>query len=566
MITSNKTAVQHFVAICIAQGLKNVVISPGSRNAPLIIAFEENPEITCTVIHDERSAGFYALGMAQQLNAPVAVVCTSGSAVLNYYPAVAEAYYQCVPLVVISADRPSAWIDQGDGQTIVQNQVFTNHIRFQTTLSDQTIDSTGLWAIERNVNQGFLLGNGNWKGPIHFNFGFTEPLYGVSEQNVTLPVKQIKQFVSEPSLDASSEAEIKNIWESSKKKLILCGQMPVDKGLLTQLIELGSDPSVAILVENNSNLVHANFIHCIDRTLALLPEENLDEYTPDLLITIGGAVVSKKIKDFIRNHKPRYHFRVGHEFPFMDTYQSLTHTFEFQASYFIKRLHQIIPERNVNDFGSKWKQLDYLAQNKLVEFYSNLPFCDLKVFETVLDYIPELSSLHMANSSVVRYCQLFDPVPSISYWSNRGTSGIDGSSSTACGAASVKPQDWNTLITGDLSFFYDSNALWNSKLTANLRIVLINNQGGGIFKIIPGPDSTNQLEKSFVAQHQFSAEYICKAYQIKYFKADSVESIENQMEEFYTYEEEGRPMLMEIHTPSDENPKQLKAFFDCLKS
>jgi 2-succinyl-5-enolpyruvyl-6-hydroxy-3-cyclohexene-1-carboxylate synthase len=332
------------------------------------------------------------------------------------------------------------------------------------------------------------------------------------------------------------------------------------------MIELANDPSVAVLVENNSNLVHANFIHCIDRTLALISEGEIEAYAPDLLITLGGAVVSKKIKDFIRKNKPKYHFRVGYEFPFMDTYQSLTHTFELSAFYFIKRLNQIIPERNVNDFGSKWKQLDYLAQNKLTEFYANLPFCDLKVFETVLDYLPELSTLHMANSSVVRYCQLFDPVPSISYWSNRGTSGIDGSTSTACGAASIKPQDWNTLITGDLSFFYDSNALWNSKLSANLRIILINNQGGGIFKIIPGPASTNQLEQSFVAAHAFSAEYICKAFQIKYFKANSIESIESQMEAFYTYEEGGTPVLMEIHTPSDENPIQLKAFFDCLRN
>ena len=170
----------------------------------------------------------------------------------------------------------------------------------------------------------------------------------------------------------------------------------------------------------------------------------------------------------------------------------------------------------------------------------------------------------MANSSVVRYCQLFDPIASINYWSNRGTSGIDGSASTAFGAASIDKSSWNTLITGDISFFYDSNAFWNNHLSSNIRIFMINNGGGGIFKIIPGPSSTNQLNNYFVAEHSFSAEYICKAFAIDYFKANSISEIEGQMESFFQYEEDGRPKLMEIFTPTDINHTILEDFFTSM--
>jgi 2-succinyl-5-enolpyruvyl-6-hydroxy-3-cyclohexene-1-carboxylate synthase len=335
--------------------------------------------------------------------------------------------------------------------------------------------------------------------------------------------------------------------------------------LLKQLKQLSEDTSVAILVENSSNLVDQNFVHCIDRTLNSIKEEELEAFAPDLLITIGGAVVSKRIKAYLRKYKPKHHYKIGFDFPYMDTYQSLTHTYECEPHIFMWTLNQLNNDKNVSMFGSKWKQKDYLVQAKLPEFYSDLVYSDLKVFEIILDYLPEMSHLHMANSSVVRYCQLFDPIPSIRYWTNRGTSGIDGSSSTACGAAYITKDELNVLITGDVSFFYDSNAFWNQHLTSNLRIIMINNSGGGIFKIIPGPASSNQLDHYFVAEHNYSAEYICKAFGIEYMKANSIEDIEEQMEEFYQINEDGRPILMEIFTPSDINHLLLQDYFAELK-
>lgn len=565
ILSSNKKGVQILVAQCVAIGLKHVVVSPGSRNAPLIIAFNQHPEIETVVIPDERSAAFYALGMAQQLKQPVGVLCTSGSAPLNYYPAVAEAYYQQVPLVVLSADRPQAWVNQGDGQTIVQHNVFSGHIRYSVTLPEENTADFD-WVISREISTAFHHAMGNVKGPIHINLPFSEPLYG--QENVDfekLEYKSIRVAEGRVLLNNRQRSEIQQIWEKSPKKLIICGQLQPDDVMLESLKKLANDPSVLILVENTSNLVDTRFVHCIDRLLNSIAENQKSEFAPDLLITIGGAVVSKRIKSFLRQFKPTHHWKIGYDFLFMDTYQALTLSIPMYEADFFNTVAEFSSIEGAN-YWTKWKQLDYLVQDKASHFFeTNQEFGDTVVFQTVLDFIPESSHLHMANSSVIRYCQLFDPIKSINYWCNRGTSGIDGSTSTAAGAARITKDTWHTLITGDMSFFYDSNALWNNVLTPNFRIFLINNGGGGIFKIIPGPKSTAELDDFFVFNNQFNAENLCKTFGLTYFKADSVSAIENQMAEFYTYEENGQPKLMEIFTPGDQNDVQLENFFKAVR-
>ncbi len=538
--------------------MTHVVCSPGSRNASIVIALDEHPSIETIVVHDERSAAFYALGMAMELNKPVGVVCTSGSAMLNYYPAVAEAFYQCVPIVVMTADRPTEWINQGDGQTIVQTGVYENHIRYQSIISpEMTAES-----IESEVEMAFDAGLNTWKGPIHFNLPLEEPLYGT---------RQI-EWSNEPALEHQSERnvftddekqEFVRIWNASPRKMILVGQHDRDLALKNALLELAEDSSVAILVENTSNLVAQRWVHCIDRTLAGISDEEIADFQPDLLITLGGAIVSKRIKQFMRKAPIKHHWKVGFDFPEMDTYRKLTQSIESAPADFIQVLLSLDLSRNESNFGAKWKQRDLLNQQKLPAFFETIPYSDMAVFDTVLDYIPENAFLHMANSSVVRYCQLFDPIPSIRYFANRGTSGIDGSTSTACGVALMNPSVCNVLITGDVSFFYDSNAFWNNQLPSNLRVFLINNGGGGIFRIIPGPRDSQQLERYFEAQHDRKAEFICKAHDVNYISASSILEIENQMSDFFT--ESDRPKLMEIFTPRELNSSVLDSFFEKLK-
>ena len=557
--TSDKEHITTFIHACIRNGMTHVVCSPGSRNASLVIAIDEHPALQTIVVHDERSAAFYALGMSQELKKPVGLVCTSGSAMLNYYPAVSEAYYQYIPIVVMSADRPTEWVNHGDGQTIVQEGVYHNHIRYETRISKEQNDEQ----INEQVNLAFAAALNTWKGPIHFNLPLEEPLYGKREVEWEREAEVDRSVIA---LDLVEEArgQLKKIWDSSPKKMILIGQHDKDLALKVGLLDLCNDSSIAVLVENTSNLTHQRWVHCIDRTLGAISDDELEKYQPDLLITIGGAVISKRIKQFLRNAPIKAHWKAGYEFLDMNTYRKLTHSFETNPAELVQMLLSMNLQRNQSNFGSLWKQLDFLNQEKLSAFFETIPYSDMAVFETVLDYIPENAYLHMANSSVVRYCQLYDPIPSLRYFSNRGTSGIDGSTSTACGVALCSPSTCNVLITGDVSFFYDTNAFWNKQLPSNLRVFLINNGGGGIFRIIPGPRESDQLENYFEAHHDRKAEFICKAHDVQYSSASTLNEIENQMADFF--QEGDRPKLMEIFTPRELNGKVLGEYFEFLRS
>lgn len=564
MQTSSKKNVQLIVSNCVALGLKHVVVSPGSRNAPLIIAFNRHPDIECIVIPDERSAAFFALGMAQQTTALVGLLCTSGSAPLNYYPAVAEAFYQRIPLLVFTADRPQTWVNQGDGQTIVQHDLYKNHINYAITIDDTITHPDYAWYISRELSKAVHHANGVSKGPVHINAAFTEPLYQQTDAEAETKATPIRFEVPKKELTASQLNYVASCWSKYEKKMIVCGQMAPDPAVLNELRLLAKqDSSVAVLVENTSNLVDPSFVHCIDRTLNAIEGE--DQFVPDLLLYIGGAVVSKKIKAFLRKNTAAEHWKIGEDFPDMDTFQQMTHSFELPAAGFIRSLNKLAIGPG-SSFGVKWKQLDYLVQEKAKHFFeASGTFSDLHVFHVLLDSVPENSQLHLANSSVIRYSLLFDPVQSITYWCNRGTSGIDGSTSTAAGHAFLKKDSWNTLITGDMSFFYDSNAFWNHLLTPNLRVFMINNGGGSIFKIIPGPDSTAEQDEFFVYNNSFQAEHLCRNFNVHYCKAHNLEEIEAQMPGFYAFAENGRPKLMEIFTASEENETILKEFFKKIK-
>ena len=564
MKSSAKTQVQFLVQQAVVLGLKYVVCSPGSRNAPLVIAFNQHPEIECIVIPDERSAAFYAIGMAQQTNDLVAVCCTSGSAALNYYPAIAEAYYQQTPLIVFTADRPLAWVDQGDGQTIVQDAVFKNHIRFSTTVPENKWEKEHVWYVKRQISEAFYRAKGILKGPVHINLPFSEPLYQQVEIDNPIETTPILVFESNQEIAINQLTTLQKSWSKFSKKMILCGQMQPNEALENVLKFLAEDSSVLVLVENTSNLIDRNFIHCIDRTLEGIKESELADFAPDLLIVLGGAIVSKKIKSYLRKYVPKEIWKIGADFPFMDTYQNLTFSINVNPTSFLKEFLET-ENNSVSNYRNKWKQVDYINKDKAIDFIQQQEaFSDLLANHIILDYIPENSILHLANSSVVRYAQLFDPVKTITTFCNRGTSGIDGSTSTAAGASFIQKDTCNVLITGDISFFYDSNAFFNRLQLGNLRIFLINNDGGGIFKIIPGPDTTEELNDFFVFNHGYSAEYICKAFEITYYKANSILDLENQMEDFYAFSSNHKPKLIEIFTDSALNDTVLKHYFAAL--
>lgn len=564
--TSAKRGVEQLKQVFLERGVRGIVFSPGSRNAPLVVAFHNDDRFEKLVIPDERSAAFYALGMAEQWGVPVAVMCTSGSALLNYYPAVSEAFYRNIPLLVVSADRPLEWTDQGDGQTIRQTGVFRNHIAAETQLFEHPQHADQEWWNRREANRVIQKAAGRDGGPAHINFPFREPLYETRAEEESFHSAPVARYESPKAvLHNEQQTMIENAWRSHPRKLIICGQLPPNPVLQQKLKQLAKDKSVAIVVENTSNLQDPRFIHCIDRTINSFLDEAPAIFQPDLLITMGGAVISKKIKKYLRSHGPQMHWKIGTEFPMMDTYQHLSHTFPMAPETFVDALLNDSLERDVSRYGEQWKQLDYQVQALHDDYFRDAPYADLSVFELLMDVVPDNSVLHLANSSVVRYAQLFNPVQSIQYYCNRGTSGIDGSLSTAIGGAIAKNDRMHTLIVGDLSFFYDSNALWNNFLPSNVRIFLINNGGGGIFSIIPGPHTTPAKKDYFVTSNNADAESICRAFDVNYYGAKNMEEIENQLQQFYEHQEDDRPAVMEIYTPEEENAEVLKTYFEKTK-
>ncbi len=305
-MSQNKIGVRHLSEICAAKGIENIIISPGSRNAPVILAFNQQKNITCLSITDEKSAGFFALGMAQQSGKPVAIACTSGTAILNYAPAIAEAFYQKIPLLVITADRPVEWIDMADSQTIRQKNIFENYIQKSVELAQNINLEDDLWFTDRLINEAINTCTYPVPGPVHINLPFTEPLYeGFDEE---LPkAKIIDTLIPENSVKEEKIKMLAKQWNSAKRKMILTGMLPKNPELNSVLNKLSEDSRLAILTETTSNLFGKSFLPCIDKVLSSIPEEEAQNFKPDLLITFGNQIISKKIKVFLRNHRPEIH-------------------------------------------------------------------------------------------------------------------------------------------------------------------------------------------------------------------------------------------------------------------
>ena len=549
---SSKLLSQTLVQLCLAKGIKHIVISPGSRNAPLTIGFTALEEFHCYSIVDERCAAFFGIGLAQQLKEPVALVCTSGSALLNYYPAIAEAFYSNLPLMVFSADRPKERIDIGDGQTIRQENIFEKHIRYSANLKEgEEFQNYNEEQINKALDTALLT-----SGPIHINVPFSEPLYELVE---------IPSIYPSPVLVPERQAWNEDItgfiekWNQSKKKIILVGTLDpkcLDEEIVNQL---GSQEDLLVLTETLSNLNHPNFIPAIDQLITSLSDEEFRALQPEVLITIGGMVVSKRVKAFLRKFPPLEHWHIG-SFSANDTFFVLSKHFETSPNEFFTSFLPKI-QLTASSYQSDWLKVKEYRQVRHKEFLADLEYSDFMVYHELFNGIPRDYMVQLANSAAVRYAQLFNSNPAWEVFCNRGTSGIDGSISTAIGAAvgSNKP---TVMVTGDLSFFYDSNALWNNYIPNNFRIILINNSGGGIFRILPKAQEMDQFERYFETRHQLSAQPLCELYGFEYLKAKDEQDLKTALSDFFESSE--MPKLLEIHTPPELNDKVLKAYFNAI--
>ncbi len=548
-----KKIAQLVIAACSQFGIDTVVISPGSRNAPLTVGFYNHPTINTYSVVDERVAAFFALGIAQQKQKPVAVLCTSGSALLNYYPAISEAFYSKIPLVVISADRPKHLIDIGDGQTIRQENVFVNHIGYTANLVDEEAQ---LEANTEKISEALRAAISK-KEPVHINVPFDEPLYETVEVLTSFKFPMVQKPVM--NTHKTKDAVLCSLWNNAEKKLILIGENYPSADLQEVVLELVKDPTVLIMTETTSNIHHPLIINSIDKLITPLSEDEFTALQPDILVTLGGMVVSKRIKQFLRKYTPKQHWHID-ELRSLDTYFCLSEYIKESPSTFFKRFLLQVIKKSQGSYQQKWiavKQERHIQHQK---FFKAIPYSDLQVFGEVLKSIPNRYQLQLSNSSVIRYSQLFDVNSTLRVFCNRGTSGIDGSTSTAIGAALVSNTP-TVLVTGDISFYYDSNALWNHYISNDFRVIIINNSGGGIFKIIPGPSSTNALPY-FETPHALTAVHLAKMHNFEYAAVHNLAELITEVTTFY--EVSDRPRILEVFTPADVNDDILKKYFKSL--
>lgn len=550
---SAKRSIQLLGHILKSYGIFDIVISPGSRNAPLAIHFSELDEFNSYSIVDERSAAFVALGMSKSIKKPVAITCTSGSAAANYYPAICEAFYSNIPLLVLTADRPADYVDIFDGQTIRQKEIYKNHSYGDFQLledSKENSEAENSDLIKKAVELCL-----EKKGPVHINIPLDEPLYNLVSEMPIFP--EVEKTIQNKTFEIPSTLIAE--WNLAKRILILVGTCDYSDELEMQLTQLVKNHSAVVLCEVNSNLKNEKFFSHIDRYIFNFNDEDIRAFTPDLLITIGQNVVSKKVKYFLRKAQPKNHWHVD---PYWqpDTFFSLTEKIETKAvTFFGKLLNKINLEPQ--PYYNLWDNLRDRKDAKHVKFCQKTDFSDFKLFEKLPVAIPENYNIYFSNSSAIRYAQLFH-FAQRNIYCNRGTSGIDGATSTAMGYA-IKSKNPTVLVTGDISFFYDINGLWNQYIPPYSRIILCNNGGGDIFKIIPGPDSTNALDEFILTKHHKNAELLAKHFGFSYFKVEEERTLDRVLENFF--EPDSQPKILEVDTQAIENAQILKNYFSEMK-
>ena len=553
--TTDKLQCQILVETMHFHGVNHAVVSPGSRNAPLIIALSRS-RIKTHIVVDERRAAYVALGMAQQLKAPVALVCTSGTALLNYAPAVAEAYYQKIPLIVVSADRPQEWIDQDDSQTIRQFKALDQFVKRSYDIPARCDDDTAVWYAERIAHDAMMEATSLRRAPVHINVQLAEPLNGLTTEPYKL--RRIHHF---PSYDGICRDDIIKFKEQllHKRVMIIAGFMELNEPLRQALNAIAANDYAVVLTETISNMADDFTINAIDRTLLAI-DENDKRYYPDVVITIGGAIVSRKIKAFLRKVKPD-HWYVGLNDVTVDCFQSLTRRIEANPDTFIPTLFQ--DSLTVKSFCTIWQDAHTAGLRRHHKYLEKIGWSDMKAYETIFDFYqqnPDNLIMHLSNGTTIRYAQLFGDRVIAPNFCNRGVSGIDGCTSTAIGAATVNGPA--VLITGDMSFLYDISALSAITPKLQLKIVVVDNGGGGIFRFIDSTSSLPELEKYFVVKRNLDVEKVAASFGIKTYRADNEDSLNEQLSNMMV---EDGPAVLVVKTDGKRSAEILKNYFKPIK-
>lgn len=555
--TTDKWICREIMSLLKEFGVTAIVVSPGSRNAPLLVAAAKEGCFRLIPVADERSAAFVALGLASVSDTPVPVVCTSGTAVLNYGPAVAEAFYRALPLIVISADRPYEWIDQDDSQTIHQHGVLDNFVKGSYDVDESSTDADQ-WYANRMINDALTLAISGRRGPVHINVRLDAPLGRMSDAEHPTP-RKIATLCPREDLTVSDAREYGRRLASPRRVMIIAGFLAPSSRLNQALARLARLPNFVVLTETIANLHSQLFINRIDTTLSQMSDDERRELRPDVVITLGGALVSRHIKEYIRSLDNVEHWSVGHTHTTVDCFCHLSLRIEMRPEVFFAQLASAMqPHQASCDYSRRWELLARKAEATHQAYVAASPWSDMKAFATFMPMIPREANLQLSNGTPVRYAQLFATRDYHRCDCNRGVSGIDGCTSTAIGAAVAYPGH-TVLVTGDMSAQYDIGAFAYASLAPRLRIIMMRNGGGAIFRFVESTRNLDILEQYFTHPRQFPAREIAQAYGLDYFEAADETALRAVFGKFM---ESPRAALLAVDTPAEESAAVLRGYFN----
>lgn len=570
--TSDNIVARAVASLLRDHGVKDVVMSPGSRNAPLITAVRAIDEFAVRMVVDERSAAFVALGIAITVRRPVALICTSGTALYNYAPAVAEAFYRRVPLIVVSADRPPEWIGQDDSQTLVQPGALANIVKRTYALPALGRDGD-LWCAVRMLNDAMLRATALPAGPVHINVPIDEPLSGLvslDEAMLTDHFPVVESVSATPDLSTARYRMLATSLASPQRVMIVAGFMPADSMVRKAVARLAAIGNIAVLAENTSNLWGTEgVIGNIDATLAAMRGRGDDfeaEMVPDIVVSVGGALVSRHLKQFLRRHSDRIiHWQVGVTDGLVDCFRSLSKSIDVEPGFFLRGIASGLQVHlTPSTYGRRWQALSADADAATSRYASDLPWCDFRLFAAVAPRIPRQWNLHFSNGTAIRYGQLFTALRPHAVECNRGVSGIDGSTSTALGASLAYGRAPTLLITGDMSALYDVGALFSPLVTPRLKVLLVDNGGGAIFRFIASTRHLPSLDDSFALGCTTPFDEVGR---VLGFAVEEVSSEEELRRKWPRFAAECEcPAMLVAHTDGALSASLLDKFFTALES
>ncbi len=575
---SSIETVNILTALLLKHGVRHAVVSPGSRNAPICHNLKETGRIKCYPVTDERSAGFFAIGVSQATGlSPVVVCVTSGSAILDVAPAVAEAYYQQIPIIVVAADRPAAWIGQLDGQTMPQAEAFGKMVRRAVSLPAGNTDEE-IWHANRLINEALMDAVGPVCGPVLINVPLSEPLYEFHTQELP-EVRVCKRIESEGRDVARSVASRLN---KARRPMVVFGQTMDYKA--AQEFEDRHSKQFPVLGEALSGVCGL-----LDPTVHVLRNAqsiDIDDFRPDLIIYVGGTLVSKETKQFLRSCTDAETILISPDGELHDVFQNTTLVARCTLKAFVEETADIEGINVETDYQESWDELTMkiagaITPPVLDEPQMNCMPTGFSQLAVVKSFSFHLGNSQIANSSVIRLADAtlwnvterkidFDSSTCErtfgKVYCNRGINGIDGCLSTAAGfSAADNSRELKLCVIGDLSFFYDQNALWNVNIDRRLRILLINNGGGGIFNRFKGLKGSRAKDDIVMAKHNATARGICEENDIEYLTANDFEELRHG--QIWLTDKDAktnRPRLLEVFTDMDEDAAALNKYYENL--